>query len=200
MNTLIPETVIFERRLVHSSPQGKQSASSAAAPSTQEPSSGEHTKKENQESHKKSSPSLTPLQAHRAKLQAEADKARQAKQAAAERAAADKARREEEERAAQMTPEELERQRAQQEREAEERLKIHGSVTAVNVASEVKAMMLLDPEASRIHVLADGVSFVDLPGGADKIEKVGSFEVEIQALVGKIKVPSIRRTVKVVPV
>lgn len=148
------------------------------------------------------------MQAHRARLQAEADKAAAEKQAekqakAAEKQAEAAARAAEAEaaRAAETTPEERERERQQREREAEERLRFHGSVSLRDVAAALKERMLLDPEASRIHIRSEDLAFVGGPGvaGLDKVEKIGTFEVEIRALVGKYKVAPIRRKIEVVP-
>lgn len=144
---------------------------------------------------------LTPMQAHRARLQAEADKAAAEKQAEKQAAAAVRAAAAEAARDAETTPEERERERQQQEREAEERLRFHGSVSLRDVATALKERMLLDPEASRIHIRPEDLAFVGGPGmaGLDKVEKIGTFEVEIRALVGKYKVAPIRRKIEVVP-
>lgn len=203
LESLVPQTVTFERHLVHIPASGKQAAGAATTSEPTKPESklGEEAKEEEtaQSEPEKPAPALTPLQAHRARLQAEAEKAKQEKQAAAEKAAAEKARMEEEERAAKKTPEELEKERKQKEREAEELLKIHGSVTLQNIAGVIKEKMLSDPEASRIHVQPDQITFVGLEEGVDKLDKIGTFEVEIRAHVGKAKVSPIRRTIKVVP-
>ncbi|KAF3764877.1 hypothetical protein M406DRAFT_259016 [Cryphonectria parasitica EP155] len=87
----------------------------------------------------------------------------------------------------------------QKEKEAEERRKIHGSVSLQHIASVVKEKMMLDPEAVRIHVQPEDIQFIGLGAGVDKVEKIGSFEVEIRAHVGKARVEPIRRTITVVP-
>ena len=85
------------------------------------------------------------------------------------------------------------------EEEAEKLKEIHGSVSVRDVASYIKDKMLLDPEASRIHVQPEEISIVGLAEGVEKVEKVGSFEIEIRTHVGRDKVEPVRRTVEVVP-
>lgn len=127
-------------------------------------------------------------------MQAEAEKA--AKEKEQEEAAAAAAAAESEEKKAR---EELEKEREQREKEAEELLRIHGSVSLQHIASAMKEIMLLDPEASRIHVQAEDIKFVGLEEGVDKVEKIGTFEVEIRAHAGKSKVQPIRKKIEVVP-
>lgn len=93
-----------------------------------------------------------------------------------------------------------EKERRRAEEEAEKRKEIHGSVSLRDVADFIKDKMLLDPEASRIHVQAEDIRFLGLPEGADKVEKVGTFEIEIRTHVGKDKVEPVRRVVYVVPI
>lgn len=205
MDSLIPEPIIFERRMIHITAGSKKAAAEATSPESAHPESNEEVKEaaedkaaEPEPEPVEPAPVLTPLQAHRARLQAEAEKAVKEKQAAAEKAAAEAARLEEEKRAAEEA-EQRERQRRQEEKEAEELLKIHGSVTLQNIATALKDRMLLDQEASRIHVQPDMITFLGLAAGADRIEKIGTYEVEIRAQVGKTKVPPIQRTIKVIP-
>lgn len=96
------------------------------------------------------------------------------------------------------TPEELEKERIQKEKEAEELLKIHGSVTLQQIASHIKDRLLVDPEASRIYIQPEDIKFIGLGDGVEKVEKIGSFVVEIHPFAGKAKVESIRRTIAVV--
>lgn len=207
MDSLIPEPIIFERRMIHITAGSKKAAAEATSPESAHPESNEEVKEAAEDKAAarepapepvEPAPALTPLQAHRARLQAEAEKAVKEKQAAAEKAAAEAARLEEEKRAAEEA-EQRERQRRQEEKEAEELLKIHGSVTLQNIATALKDRMLLDQEASRIHVQPDMITFLGLAAGADRIEKIGTYEVEIRAQVGKTKVPPIQRTIKVIP-
>lgn len=87
---------------------------------------------------------------------------------------------------------------------AEEQRKIHGSVSTLNIAQLVREMMLLDPEAARIQVGPEDVTFVKSGDGeankeTSKVERIGTYEVKIRAHVGKTKVDSIWRTIEVVP-
>lgn len=210
MKQLIPEPMIFARRMIHITAGAKQAAIAVAgAKETPEPAESEskeekeavEDKKAPEPEPEKPAPVLTPLQVHRAKLQAEADKALREKEEA-KRAAAleeEKGAAAPEEKTAAETAEQLEKERLQREKEAEELLKIYGSVTQQNIATAIKDRMVLDLEASRIHVQPEMVTFLGLEAGVDRVEKIGTFEIEVQAHVGKTKIPPVRLTIKVVP-
>lgn len=65
--------------------------------------------------------------------------------------------------------------------------------------------MLLDPEAARIQIDAEDVTFVERAlerenkDGVTKVEKLGTYEVMIQPHVGKTKLNPIWRTIEVKP-
>lgn len=96
------------------------------------------------------------------------------------------------------TPEALEAERKAKEEEAEKAKEFHGSVSLRDVATYIKDRMLLDPEASRVHVQAEEIKFLGLDEGVDRVEKVGRFEIEIRTHVGRDKVEPIRRSVEIV--
>ncbi|KUI60452.1 hypothetical protein VP1G_07641 [Cytospora mali] len=93
--------------------------------------------------------------------------------------------------------EELERERKRAEEEAEKLKEIHGSVTARDIAAFIQEKLLLDPEASRIHVQAEEIKFLGHAAGVDKVEKIGKFEIEIRTHVGKDRVEPLRKTVEI---
>lgn len=101
-----------------------------------------------------------------------------------------------------------EARRRQQGALAEEARKIHGSVSTLHVAQQIREMMFLDPEAARIQLAPEDVTFVSGSGGEDdgsnssssKVDKIGTYEVEIRAHAGKIKLNPVWRTIEVVPV
>lgn len=89
-----------------------------------------------------------------------------------------------------------------QKQQAPDLSKIHGSVSTFHIAAKIKEMMVLDPEAARIQIGGEDVTFVH--EGAEinnttKVENIGSYEVRITPHVGKTKMDSILRTIEVVP-
>lgn len=200
MEALIPETLIFERHPVHihvktTTPELKK-AEVEATPQTKPEKSPQPPKKPEEV--------LSPLQQRRKQMREESEKAHTQPEKAAAEVAADK----EKDKPATSpldtapetkTEEELEKERKQMEKDAEELLKIHGSVSLQNIASYVKEKMLLDPEASRIHIGPENIKFLGLDEGVDQVKKIGMFEIEIRTQVGKAKVLPVRRRVEVVP-
>ncbi|KAJ4394280.1 hypothetical protein N0V93_003497 [Gnomoniopsis smithogilvyi] len=198
MEAMIPETLIFERHPVHIQAKTKKSE-----PETPEPKKAEVEATPPPEP-KKPKEVLSPLQQRRQQMIAEAEKARTKPEQAAAEVAADK----EKDKPASSpldtspetkTEEDLEKERKQMEKDAEELLKIHGSVSLQNIASYLKEKMMLDPEASRIHVQPEDVRFLGLEEGVDHVKKIGTFEIEVRTHVGKVEVQPIRRLVEVVP-
>lgn len=198
MNKLIPQVIVFERRLVH--PDAKAPAALPVQEAKEEP-APEPEKAESV---------LSPMQAHRAKL-LEAEKAAQqsAGQDPAEASAEAKAEAE----AKEMTPEELEalqeqrkqeavrkarekRERQRLRNEAEKHLKIHGGITKDFLAMHFRELMLLDAEASRIQVQPGGIKFSGVDNQS-KLDKVGSYEVVISTRVNS-DVEPVKRTIKIV--
>lgn len=173
LTTMIPDPIVIERHLKHL--PSTISASNTTAATTQAQSNEPEQPKV-----------LTPLERRRAKM-LEAQKGPEPEKTPEEAEA---------ERRAKEAEAERERIRAQEE--AEKLKEIHGSVSVRDVASYIKDKMLLDPEASRIHVQPEEISIIGLAEGVDKVEKVGSFEVEIRTHVGRDKVEPVRRTVEVV--
>ncbi|KAG8164684.1 hypothetical protein KVR01_004959 [Diaporthe batatas] len=170
LTTMIPDPIIIERHLKHL-PSNTSPGNTTTQPQSKEP---EQPKV------------LTPLERRRAKM-LEAQKGPQPEKTPEE---AEAERRAEEA--------EAERERIRAEEEAERAKEIYGSVSVRDVASYIKDKMLLDPEASRIHVQPEEISIVGLAEGVDKVEKVGSFQIEIRTHVGRDKVEPVRRTVEVV--
>lgn len=169
LTTMIPETIIFERRLKHL-PSIGDGSSPKSAPTNE----SEQPKV------------LSPLERRRAKMleaqkPAEPEKSPEALEA--ERKAEE---------------EELERERKRLEAEAERLKEIHGSVSVRDIATFVKEKMLLDLEASRIHVQPEEIKFLGLAEGVDKVEKLGKFDIEIRTYVGKARVDPIRKSIEVV--
>ena len=91
----------------------------------------------------------------------------------------------------------LERDRKRAEEEAERLKEIHGSVSARDIAGFIREKLLLDPEAARIHVQPEEIQFLGRAEGADKVEKIGRFEIEIRTHVGKDRVEPLRKTIEV---
>lgn len=198
MATMIPDTLIFERHPVHIQAKTKKSE-----PQTPEPNKAEVEATPPPEP-KKPEEILSPLQQRRRQMQAEAEKARTRPAQAAAEVAADK----EKDKPATSpldtspetkTEEELEKERKQMEKDAEELLKIHGSVSLQNIASYMKEKMLLDPEASRINIQPEDIKFIGLEKDEDQVKKIGTFEIEVRTHVGKAAVKPIRRRIEVVP-
>lgn len=187
---MIPEVLTFERHLVHVTADSKKLAAETSSTATAaDPAKADAGARELAPESEKPKEILSPLQqARRAKKQAEAEKEKEAAAAVSEPEQPEK-----------KTAEELAKEREQREKEAEELLRIHGSVSLQHIASALKDMMLLDPEASRIHVQAEDITFVGLGEGVDKVEKIGTFEVEIRTHVGKSKVAPVRKKIEVVP-
>lgn len=201
MEALIPETLIFERHPVHinvktKTPEPKKADVEAMPQPTPEIKTPEPSKKPEE--------ILSPLQQRRKQMREESEKARKQPEQAAAEVAADK----EKDKPATSpldtapetkTEEELEKERKQMEKDAEELLKIHGSVSLQNIATYVKEKMLLDPEASRIHIQPENIRLLGLEEGVDQVKKIGTFEIEIRTHVGKAKVSPVRRRIEVVP-
>lgn len=167
---MIPEVITFERHLKHlPSIIGAGSASKPAA--SDEPEQGKV---------------LSPLERRRAKM-LEAQKPPEPEKTPEALEAERKAK-----------EEEAEREQKRAEEEAEKLKEIHGSVSLRDVATFIKDKMLLDPEASRVHVQPEEIRFLGLAEGADKVEKVGRFDIEIRTHVGKDKVEPVRKSVEVV--
>lgn len=197
MQSLIDQSIIFERRLVHTPAPGEAapSATSPAAAQAPPPPAIEAEPEPKPVANPEAKKALSPLEIRRAKLRGQTEEGkREAEQAAREAAEAEERRAAAAAKAA--AQEELERQRLL--KEAEEKLKIHGSVTLQNIANLLKEKMLLDAEASRISIQPEDIKFIGLADGVDKIEKIGSFEVEINAHVGKSKIEPIRRKIEIV--
>lgn len=192
---MIPEIIVFERRLVHI-PAGGMNARPEPPPPPPEPAKPEpEVEVKPAAEPEQPKKALSPLEARRAMLKVDP------KQAAREAAEKEKARLAaiEREKAEKLAAEEAEKERKQREKEYEESLKIHGSVTLRDIAGFLQEKMLLDPEASRIHVQPQDIKFIGLEEGVDKIEKIGSFEIEIRTHVGKASVEPARRKLEVVP-
>lgn len=197
---MIPETLIFERHPVHISVKTKTpEPKKAEVEATSQPKSDRTP-----EPPKKPEEILSPLQQRRRQMREESEKARMKPEQAAAEVAADK----EKDKPATSpldtspetkTEEELQKEQKQMEKDAEELLKIHGSVSLQNIASYVKEKMLLDPEASRIHIQPENIKFLGLEEGVDQVKKIGTFEIEIRTQVGKAKVSPVRRRIEVVP-
>lgn len=169
LTTMIPEVIIFERHLKHMT-------SNIGAGSTPNPTHGDEPEPK----------ILSPLERRRAKM-LEAQKGPEPEKTPEEIEAERK-----------MKEEEEEKERKRAEEEAEKLKEIHGSVSVRDVASFIKDKMLLDPEASRIHVQPEEIRLIGLEEGVDKVEKVGRFEIEIRTHVGRDRVEPIRKTVEVV--
>lgn len=180
MSTIVPNTLTFERY-----PQNEVAAAEAAASKTEAALNAEARVQEDQEI-------LSPMAVWRAKMLADAEKKR--------KEAEDASKTSEELEAERLAAErEAEEKRLAAEREAEEKLKIFGSVSLRDIASAIRETMLLDPEAARISVVPENIKFIDLAEGTDKVEKLGFFNVEIAATVGKLKVPPVLKQIEVVP-
>lgn len=198
---MIPETLIFERHPVHI--QAKTKKSEPQTPESKK-AEVEATPPPEPKEPKKPKEILSPLQQRRQQMIAEAEKARNRPQEAAAEVAADKEKDKPATSPLDTAPEtktedELEKERKQMEKDAEELLKIHGSVSLQNIASYLKEKMLLDPEASRIHVQPEDIRFIGLEEGVDQVKKIGTFEIEVRTHVGKAEVQAIRRRIEVVP-
>lgn len=167
---MIPEVIIFERHLKHLPPI-------VGAGTTPKPAQGEEAEP---------AKVLSPLERRRAKM-LEAQKAPEPEKSPEALEAERKAK-----------EEEAERERKRAEEEAEKAKEIHGSVSLRDVATFIKDKMLLDPEASRVHVQAEEIKFLGLDEGVDRVEKVGRFEIEIRTHVGRDKVEPVRRSVEIV--
>jgi ribosomal protein L9 len=168
---MIPETIVFERHLKHL-------PSIIGAGSTAKPAQSDEADQPKV---------LSPLEKRRAKMleaQKPPEPEKTPEEAEAERRAKE---------------EESERERKHAEEAAEKLKEIHGSVSVRDVATFIKDKMLLDPEASRIHVQPEEIRLLGLGEGVDKVEKVGRFEIEIRTHVGRDRVEPVRRTVEVVP-
>jgi ribosomal protein L9 len=170
LTAMIPETIIFERRLKHIPSSIGIGSKAKPAPSDE----AEQNKL------------LTPLERRRARM-LEAQKALEPEKTPEEAEAERK-----------MMEEEEERERKRAEKEAEKFKEIYGSVSMRDVATFIKDKMLLDPEASRVHVQPEEITLLGLGEGVDKVEKVGRYEIEIRAHVGRDKVEPVRRTLEVV--
>ncbi|CAN8099033.1 unnamed protein product [Discula destructiva] len=210
LEALIPETIVFERYTIHQTPRKKTEPEAAPEPQKTEESPEPQKPapvEARREAPRKPEEILSPMQRRRLEKQAaEVEKASLRPEAAAAEVNADK---DKDKPAAspldtapgeEKTADEVERERKQMEKDAEELLKIHGSVSLGNIASYLKEKMLLDPEASRIQVQPEEIRFVGLEQGVDQVKKVGSFEVEIRTHVGKSPVEPVRRRVEVVPI
>ncbi|KAI3397481.1 hypothetical protein diail_10693 [Diaporthe ilicicola] len=169
LTTLIPETIVFERRLKHMAP-----ISDGSGPKPAPANEPEHPKV------------LSPLERRRAKM-LEAQKPAEPEKTPEEMEAERKAE-----------EEEKEKERMRLEAEAEKLKEIHGSVSVRDIASFVKEEMLLDLEASRIHVQPEDIKFLGLAEGVDKVEKVGKFDIEIRTHVGKARVEPVRKSIEVI--
>lgn len=193
---MIPETLVFERHPVHIVVKGNKPEPQVPGPKKAEIDPASEPKKPQE--------ILSPLQQRRRQMIAETNKAKTRPEQAAADVAADK----DKDRPAaspldtapeEKTAEELDRERKQMEKDADELLKIHGSVSLQNIASYLKEKMLLDPEASRIHVQPEDIRFIGLEESVDQVKKIGTFEIEIRTHVGKTEVEPIRRRIEVVP-
>lgn len=97
-------------------------------------------------------------------------------------------------------------QSQQQEQQADLR-RVHGSVSAFDIARTIRELMFLDPEAARIQISAEDIAFVrrhddgteSVDDHTAKIERIGTFEVLVTPQVGKTKLDPIRRTIEVLP-
>lgn len=201
---MVPEIIIFERHPVHIQVKNKESDSQTSESQKAEVKATSQPEPEKALEPKKPQEILSPLQQRRQQMRAEAEKAHARPEQAAAEVAADK----EKDKPAtspldtapeEKTADELEKERKQMEKDAEELLKIHGSVSLRDIATYMKETMLLDPEASRIHVQPEEIKFVGLEEGVDQVKKIGIFEIEIRTHVGKAKVEPIRRRIEVVP-
>lgn len=99
-------------------------------------------------------------------------------------------------------------QQEQQEQEQQADLRrVHGSVSAFDIARTIRELMFLDPEAARIQISAEDIAFVrrhddgteSVDDHTAKIERIGTFEVLVTPQVGKTKLDPIRRTIEVLP-
>lgn len=167
---MIPEVIVFERHLKHLPPI-------IGAGNTPQPAQSDEPEP---------AKVLSPLERRRAKM-LEAQKAPEPEKTPEALEAERKAK-----------EEEVERERKRAEEEAEKAKEIHGSVSLRDVATFIKDKMLLDPEASRVHVQAEEIKFLGLDEGVDRVEKVGRFEIEIRTHVGRDKVEPVRRSVEIV--
>lgn len=221
MEALIPDPIIFERRLIHNRkvepapPEPQKEVKPEPEPEpvpvpepvpqpVSHPVTPEPQPEKVEPQPDKPREVLSPLQRRRLQQQsATVERAHEHPAEAAAEVVADKAKDTPAtsplDTEGAKTPEEVEKERKQLEKDAEELLKIHGSVTLANVASYLLEKMLLDPEASRIRVQADEIKFVGLEDGVDQVKKIGSFEVEIRTHVSKMPVDPVRRRVEVVP-
>lgn len=100
-----------------------------------------------------------------------------------------------------ITADEVAKERQKVEADAEELLRIHGSVTRRDIVTMLKKKhMLLHPEAARIDLQADEISFIGLGEDVKQVKKLGTFEIEIRAHAGKAPVEPVRRRLEVVPI
>lgn len=169
---MIPEVIVFERYLKHLPSNVGVGPSGAPKPATND--EPEQPKV------------LTPLERRRAKM-LEAQKAPEPEKAPEVLEAERRAKEEEEE-----------RERKHAEEEAEKLKEVHGPVSVREVAGFIKEKMLLDMEASRIHVQPEEIKFLGLAEGVDKVDKVGRYDIEIRTHVGRDRVEPVRKLVEIV--
>lgn len=191
LSQFVPPTLRFERRLVHPDAPAKttpepaaEAAPAAPAPAPEKPAEAVYR---------------SGLAARRARLLEQQQK----EATVAARDTETPAQKEEEEEAeakAAESKETAEAPLAPEQPDAQEQRKIHGSVTTANIAQQIRELVFLDPEAARIQLRPEDIAFVQ---GTDsentKVETTGTFEVKIEAHVGKTKLSPIWRTIEVVP-
>lgn len=218
MNELIPEELVFERRLIN--PDAKPSAASLPEPEAREEAAKRtetakkvEAKEDAAPGPKEPEPVLAPLQAHKAKLEAEKAAQQDPNQTttAEEQAASDKDGQDPAETTAVAdavvkTPEELleeqnryfreKREWVKAAKKTEGHLKVYGAITKEFLATHLRELMLLDPEASRIRIQPEDIGFTSV-ARKGKLDMIGTYEVIISTRVG-YKVEPVKRTIKIV--
>lgn len=223
LNEFIPATLTFERRLVHAEGAIKfapepvaekpvvaeepaavedadaaaveQEAAAAATPTAPPPEQQEKQQPQQQQ------PILSGLAARRAKALAREQQKQEEAAAAVQKPVPAKNQQQQQKEDATTTTT-IAVSGEQQQKQQANLSKIHGSVSTFNIAQKIRELMLLDPEAARIQIGAEDITFVH--DGAEinnitKVEKIGSYDVRITPHVGKTKMKPVRRTIEVVP-
>ncbi|KAK3394622.1 hypothetical protein B0H63DRAFT_461458 [Podospora didyma] len=76
-------------------------------------------------------------------------------------------------------------------------LEIYGSVSATDIVTHIKEMLVADAEASRILLEPGNITFLGLEEGADRIKMLGRWEVEIST--GGTGLEPVRKRIEILP-
>ncbi|KAL2269895.1 hypothetical protein VTJ83DRAFT_2079 [Remersonia thermophila] len=76
-------------------------------------------------------------------------------------------------------------------------LAIYGSVSADDIVSHIKELLVIDVEGSRIVLEPEQIRFLGLPEDVDRIKELGRFEIEIST--GGFGLEPVRKVIEILP-